>query len=63
AVQIALNEYQAGTQSYTTVVSAQATLFNDQQTALNVQQSRLLASILLIQALGGGWQTSDLPKG
>ncbi|MDE8342384.1 MAG: efflux transporter outer membrane subunit, partial [Acidocella sp.] len=63
AVQIALNEYQAGTQAYTTVVTAQATLFNDQQTALNVQQERLLASISLIQALGGGWQSSDLPKG
>jgi NodT family efflux transporter outer membrane factor (OMF) lipoprotein len=63
AVQIALNEYQAGTQAYTTVVSAQATLFNDQQTALTVQQDRLLASISLIQALGGGWQPSDLPKG
>ncbi|HQT64631.1 MAG: RND transporter [Acidocella sp. 20-57-95] len=62
AVQIALNEYQAGTQAYTTVVTAQATYFSDQQTALNVQQSRLLASIALIQALGGGWQLSDLPQ-
>lgn len=63
AVQIALNEYQAGTQTYTTVVTAQATLFGDQQTALTVQQNRLLSSIALIQALGGGWQMKDLPKG
>ncbi len=62
AVQIALNEYQAGTQAYTTVVTAQATYFSDQQTALAVQQNRLLASIALIQALGGGWQLSDLPQ-
>jgi len=62
AVQIALNEYEAGTQAYTTVVTAQTTLLADQQTALTVQQNRLAASIALIQALGGGWQTTDLPK-
>jgi NodT family efflux transporter outer membrane factor (OMF) lipoprotein len=56
AVQIALNEYEAGTQAYTTVVTAQATLLSDQQSALTVQQNRLLASISLIQDLGGGWQ-------
>jgi NodT family efflux transporter outer membrane factor (OMF) lipoprotein len=61
AVTIALNEYQAGTQAYTTVVTAQATLLGDEQTALTVQQNRLLSSIALVQALGGGWQTSDLP--
>jgi outer membrane protein TolC len=55
AVQIALNEYQAGTQDYTTVVTAQVTLLTDQQAALAVEQGRLLASIALIQGLGGGW--------
>jgi NodT family efflux transporter outer membrane factor (OMF) lipoprotein len=62
AVQIALNEYQAGTQAYTTVVTAQATLFSDQQTALTIQQDRLAASIALVEALGGGWQQHDLPN-
>jgi NodT family efflux transporter outer membrane factor (OMF) lipoprotein len=62
AVQISLNEYQAGTQAYTTVVTAQATLLANEQTALSVQQNRLLASVALIQALGGGWQTADLPN-
>lgn len=62
AVQIALNEYQAGTQAYTTVVTAQVTLLTDQQAALAVQQGRLLASIALIQGLGGGWQRADLPQ-
>jgi NodT family efflux transporter outer membrane factor (OMF) lipoprotein len=54
-VQIALNEYQAGTVAYTTVVSAQLTLLGDQQAALAVQQNRLLASIALVEALGGGY--------
>jgi NodT family efflux transporter outer membrane factor (OMF) lipoprotein len=56
AVQIALNEYEAGTQSYTTVVTAQTTLLTDQENALTVQQDRLLASIALVTDLGGGWQ-------
>jgi outer membrane protein TolC len=29
---------------------------------LAVQQSRLVASVALIEALGGGWSTRDLPK-
>jgi NodT family efflux transporter outer membrane factor (OMF) lipoprotein len=62
AAQIAVNEYEAGTQAYTTVVTAQATLLGDQQTALTVQQDRLNASIALIEALGGGWQRGDLPN-
>jgi NodT family efflux transporter outer membrane factor (OMF) lipoprotein len=62
AVQISLNEYQAGTQAYTTVVTAQATQLANEQTALSVQENRLLASVALIQALGGGWQSTDLPS-
>ncbi len=56
AVQIALNEYAAGTQDYTTVVTAQSTLLSDQESALIVQQDRLQDSILLVQDLGGGWR-------
>ena len=62
AVEIALNEYQAGTVSYTTVVTSQVTLLTDQETALQVQENRLIASVALVQALGGGWDTSQLPS-
>jgi NodT family efflux transporter outer membrane factor (OMF) lipoprotein len=62
ALQISLNEYQAGTVTYTTVVTAQVTLFGDQQAALVVQQDRLLASVSLFQDLGGGFDASDLPS-
>ena len=57
---IALNEYQAGTQAYTTVVTAQETLLSDQQSALTVRQNRLLAAVSLIEALGGGWSADEL---
>jgi NodT family efflux transporter outer membrane factor (OMF) lipoprotein len=61
AVEIALNEYRAGTVAYTTVVTAQATALGDEETLLGLQQSRLVASVALIQALGGGFSTADLP--
>lgn len=58
--EIAMSEFQAGTVDYTTVAVAQETQLTDQQSALNVQQSRLLAAVSLIGDLGGGWSDSDL---
>ncbi|WP_448045016.1 efflux transporter outer membrane subunit [Bradyrhizobium liaoningense] len=60
AVTIAINEYQAGTTTYTTVVTAQATALTNEETALGIQQNRLVASANLIKALGGGWSASQL---
>jgi len=60
AVTISLNEYQAGTVTYTTVVTAQATALSNEETALEVQQNRIVASANLIKALGGGWTASRL---
>ena len=62
AVEITLNEYQAGTVAYTTVITAQVSLLTDRETALLVQENRLIASVALVQALGGGWDTSQLPS-
>src|SRR5262249_60994389 len=61
AVDITLNEYRAGTVSFTTVVQAQAILLSNEEAALTGRQNRFLASVNLIQALGGGWDVSELP--
>ena len=61
AVDATLNQYKAGTVTYTSVITEQTLLLSDQQTLLAVQQSRLVASVALIEALGGGWTTADLP--
>ncbi len=61
ASQIALNEYRAGTQAYTAVITAQNTLLSAQQTEISIEESRLTSAVALIQALGGGWRTTDLP--
>ncbi len=61
AVEIALNEYRAGTQNYTTVVTAQALELNNRVAALQVQASLFITAVALIRALGGGWDTRSLP--
>ena len=62
AERIINNQWLAGTVAYTSVVVAQATALANEETALNIRQSRLVASAALIQALGGGWDASQLPS-
>lgn len=54
--------YKAGLDPYLNVISAQITLSGDQQTVLNLHLQQLVASVQLIKALGGGWETSQLPS-
>jgi outer membrane protein TolC len=60
AAQLTLNQYRAGTVAYTAVVTAQAVALGDAQTLLSIRQSRLVASLALIQALGGGWDAASM---
>ena len=53
AERLTLNQYRAGTLPYTSVLTAQTAALSDEENALGVQQSRLLAAIALLQALGG----------
>ena len=52
---LTLNQYKAGTVPYSSVITAQTTRLNSEETALSVLSSRLQASVAIIQALGGGW--------
>lgn len=56
------NQFRAGTQAYTAVIVAENTALADAQSALNIRQSRLVASVALIEALGGGWYASQIPS-
>jgi outer membrane protein TolC len=62
AERIIFNQYKAGTVAYTNVVVAQTAALGNAETAINIRQSRLVASVALIQALGGGWDASQLPS-
>jgi NodT family efflux transporter outer membrane factor (OMF) lipoprotein len=61
ALEVSTAQYKAGTVNYLTVITAQATLLNAEVTAVSVLTRRLTASVILIQALGGGWNVSQLP--
>ncbi len=58
---IALARYQTGLDPYLNVITAQTTLLTDQQTEVTLRASEMTAAVQLIQALGGGWQASQLP--
>jgi NodT family efflux transporter outer membrane factor (OMF) lipoprotein len=61
AVNVYLNQFQAGTIAFTTVVTAEITLLADEETELTIRQDLFLASVTLIEALGGGWDANLLP--
>jgi NodT family efflux transporter outer membrane factor (OMF) lipoprotein len=58
---ISTDQYKAGIQNYLTVLLAQATLLAAERTQVDLLSRRLTSSVLLIEALGGGWDTSRLP--
>jgi NodT family efflux transporter outer membrane factor (OMF) lipoprotein len=53
--------YNNGIDPYIDVVTAQTTLLNNQQTLNGLQVQQMTASVQLIEALGGGWDRSQLP--
>jgi NodT family efflux transporter outer membrane factor (OMF) lipoprotein len=62
ASKIAENEYRAGTVDYTTVVTANVTELTNRETLLSLLASQLTSEVGLIQALGGGWTTAEIPS-
>lgn len=61
ALTLATERYKSGIDSYLNVITAQATLLNNQRTAVNLQMQQMTATVQLIKALGGGWDASQLP--
>jgi len=61
SVALTTNRYKEGAASYLDVVIVQAAALNNERSANDVRGRRLVASVQLIQALGGGWDASDLP--
>jgi NodT family efflux transporter outer membrane factor (OMF) lipoprotein len=57
---IASNRYTGGLVSYLDVVNAQQNLLNNEQELAVIQGQKLVTSVLLIKALGGGWDASSL---
>jgi NodT family efflux transporter outer membrane factor (OMF) lipoprotein len=61
ALALTNNQYQAGTVSYLNVMTAQTAALSNRQTAVQLQGDRLNAAVLLVKALGGGWNETLMP--
>jgi multidrug efflux system outer membrane protein len=53
---IAMNRYEAGLVSYLNVVYSEQTLLGNEQSEAQVSGQRLVATVVLVKALGGGWE-------
>jgi NodT family efflux transporter outer membrane factor (OMF) lipoprotein len=62
SVALTTNQYKAGTVSYLNVITAQTIALTNQVTAVQILGRRMGAAVLLIQALGGGWDVGELPS-
>jgi len=60
SVVVAGNQYQAGIVSYLNVLTAQTAELGNERTVITIRGSRMMDSVLLIKALGGGWDASVL---
>ena len=62
SLQLSTNRYTGGLVTYLEVVTAQGTALTNERVSVDILRRRMDASVLLIKALGGGWDTSKLPK-
>jgi NodT family efflux transporter outer membrane factor (OMF) lipoprotein len=61
SLDISAVQYRGGLANYLQVITAQTSLLQNQGAAVDILTRRLVASVSLIQALGGGWDASQLP--
>jgi NodT family efflux transporter outer membrane factor (OMF) lipoprotein len=59
---LALYRYKLGIDSYLNVITAQTTLLSNSQALTNLRTQQMTAAVQLIEALGGGWDASQLPS-
>jgi NodT family efflux transporter outer membrane factor (OMF) lipoprotein len=63
ALDLTTLQYKAGTVDYLTVITSQTAAFTAEKGAVDLLTRRMQSAVLLIQALGGGWDASQLPTG
>jgi NodT family efflux transporter outer membrane factor (OMF) lipoprotein len=62
SLDLSITRYKGGVTSYLEVTTAQSAALADQVTAVSILGRRMASTVLLIQALGGGWDRSSLPE-
>jgi NodT family efflux transporter outer membrane factor (OMF) lipoprotein len=61
ALKLEMARYETGVDPYLLVVTAQTTLLSNQETLATLHVQEMTSSVLLIEALGGGWDRTQLP--
>jgi NodT family efflux transporter outer membrane factor (OMF) lipoprotein len=62
SLDLSITRYKGGVTTYLEVITAQSAALSDQVTAVDILGRRMANTVLLIQALGGGWDKSSLPE-
>jgi outer membrane protein TolC len=62
SLDISTAQYTGGIANYLQVITAQTSLLQNQRSVVDILMRRMAASVSLIQALGGGWDASQLPR-
>ena len=62
SLDLSTTRYKGGVTSYLEVILAQNAALGDEITAVNILGRRMVATVQLIQALGGGWNSSSIPQ-
>ncbi|KAA6463051.1 efflux transporter outer membrane subunit [Acidobacteria bacterium AB60] len=62
SLDISNQRYKGGVTTYLEVLTAETTLIANERTLTDLQARQFAASVQLIRALGGGWDTTQLPK-
>ena len=62
SLDLSTNRYKGGVVSYLEVTTAQSTALADERAAVDILRRRMTASVSLIKALGGGWNSANLPS-
>ena len=60
-LEVSTNRYKGGVDNYLQVIIAQTTDLTNQRNEVDILRRRMDASVLLVKALGGGWDASELP--
>jgi NodT family efflux transporter outer membrane factor (OMF) lipoprotein len=62
SLQLFTSRYEGGVDNYLQVITAQTVLLTNQRNDIDIQRRRMDASVLLVKAVGGGWDVSQLPS-
>jgi NodT family efflux transporter outer membrane factor (OMF) lipoprotein len=62
SLSLSITRYKGGIASYLEVTTAQSSALSNEVTAVSILTRRMAASVLLVKAIGGGWNVSQIPR-